>query len=311
MVVCEEYGSAKNKEWNDFVAACKTPIFFFNREYMEYHSDRFIDGSLLFYEGNTLIAIFPASIHGRTLVSHGGLTYGGLLLSPKVRAESVLEVFDQLLVFSKAKGYEKIVYKPIPYVFSVQAAQEDLYALHRVGGKLVRRDFSSVIYLNNRPKLSKGRKWLIARAKKTGLVVSQSTSWNAFYKLLSHVLAKHDAEPVHTAKELELLASLFPENVILKSVDYDGEMIAAALLFKFKNTVHTQYLATSEQGKELGALDYLIETCIQEGSQEEYQFFSFGISTQNQGTELNHGLLNQKESFGARGITIDFYEITL
>src|SRR3990167_1985504 len=307
MVVCEAYTTSKKNVWDDFVSACKTPLFFFKREFMEYHSDRFKDASLMFYEDEILVALFPASIHGGTLVSHGGLTYGGVLLSPKVRAETVLSIFDELLVFSKKEAYEKIIYKPVPHIFSLQAAQEDLYALHRLGAQIVRRDFSSIIYLSNRPKLSKGRRWLVARAKKVGLVVSESVAWGSFHELLSDVLVKHGASPVHSPEELAMLAALFPENIVLKAVEYEGVLIAAALLFKFENTVHTQYLATNEQGKELGALDYLIEDCILERLSEQYQYFSFGISTENHGTVLNFGLLGQKESFGARGMAIDFY----
>ena len=44
------------------------------RGYMDYHSDRFIDNSLMFYEDDKLIALMPASKHGNELRSHGGLT---------------------------------------------------------------------------------------------------------------------------------------------------------------------------------------------------------------------------------------------
>ncbi|WP_411960593.1 GNAT family N-acetyltransferase [Pseudomonas mandelii] len=278
---------------------------------MEYHSDRFIDASLMIYEEEVLVAVLPASRNEDVLVSHGGLTYGGLILSQKVKAETVLESVETMMLFAKSHGFNKILYKATPYIFSIHGAQEDLYSLFRVGAKIVRRDLSSIIFLDRRLKLSKGRKWLIARAKKNNLVVTDSNDWSEFIGLLSGVLEKHGATAVHTPQELELLSSYFPENISLRVVKSEGKLLAATLLFKFGTVVHTQYLATNSEGKEVGALDYLIETCIQESVDGGFKYFSFGVSTEDGGKYINSGLLAQKESFGARGMAIDFYEIKL
>ncbi|MDR9862866.1 MULTISPECIES: GNAT family N-acetyltransferase [Pseudomonas] len=278
---------------------------------MEYHADRFIDASLMIYEDEVLVAVLPASRNDSVLVSHGGLTYGGLILSQKVKAEAVLESVQAVMLFAKSNGFDKIIYKAIPYIFSTHGAQEDLYSLFKVGAEITRRDLSSIIYLDRRLKLSKGRKWLIARAKKNNLVVIDSQNWAEFIGLLNDVLEKHGAVPVHTSQELELLASLFPDNISLRVVKSEEKILAATLLFKFGEVVHTQYLATSAEGKEVGALDHLIETCIQESASGGFKYFSFGVSTEDGGKYINSGLLAQKESFGARAMTIDFYEIKL
>ncbi|MDD2162457.1 GNAT family N-acetyltransferase [Pseudomonas sp. MIL19] len=312
MVVAKVYDTSKKLEWNTFVDGCKTPLFFFKRDFVEYHASRFTDYSLMFFEDEVLVAILPASKHEKMLVSHGGLTYGGVLLSSKVRSETIAEVFFCLAETARKYGFETIIYKSIPYIFHKQGSQDDLYFIfNQLNGRVVRRDLSSVIYLNDRIKLSKGRKWLIARAKKLDLVVSDSTDWALFHGLLSSVLDKHGAAPTHSVSELEQLYALFPKNIKLKVVGSNEGLLAAVLLFKFDGVVHTQYLATSEQGKECGALDYLLETLIQDSLAEGYTYFSFGISTEEQGKYLNQGLAAQKESFGARGIAIDFYEITL
>lgn len=312
MVTCIMYDASLKDQWDSFVDDCKTPLFFFKRDFLEYHADRFIDSSLMFYEDDALVAILPATKLNDQLVSHGGITYGGFLYSARLRAATLRSVFEVFRDWASAAGFRKAIYKAIPPIFHAQPAQEDLYFIHNaLGGTVYRRDLSSVIYLKDRLKLSKGRKWLIARAKKLGLEVSVSKDWSRFHDLLTDVLVKHGAEPVHSIDELKLLASRFGNNIELKAVDKDGVMIAAALLFKFNNVVHSQYLATSELGKETGALDYLIEEVIQDTKASGYEFFSFGISTENQGRTLNDGLLQQKESFGARGMVIDFYGIDI
>lgn len=312
MVVAKLYKAEDKSSWDGFVAQCKAPLFFFQRDYLEYHADRFSDASLLFYQDEELLAVFPASREADILSSHGGLTYGGLLLSERVRSETVIAITKVLAKKVYELGCRKIIYKAIPYLFYTQGSQEDLYAIvNHLGAKIVRRDLSSVIYLDNRLKLSKGRRWLISRAQKAGLKVSQSTDWPAFHRLLAAVLSRHGVKPVHSVSELVTLAALFPNNIRLMVVEQEGLIEAAALLFQFQTTVHTQYLATSEAGKALGALDFLIENCIAEAQSQGYSYFSFGASTEQQGRVLNTGLVAQKENFGARGVVLDFYEIEL
>ena len=300
------------KEWDLFVEQSKTPLFFFKRDFLEYHADRFIDSSLVCYSDNKLVAIFPATKSDQYLISHGGLTYGGLIVSEKLRAELINDVLVSIIEKARELHVTKITYKAIPHIFYTQGAQEDLYFLtNNFKAQLIRRDLSSVIYLDNRLKPSKGRKWLIARAKKMELQVTSSNNYTDFYQLLSDVLIKHGTKPIHSSSELEYLAKTFPNNISLKVIEKDNELLAAVWLFQFNSVVHTQYMATNEQGKELGALDLLLESCIEESQKNGLKYFSFGISTEQQGTFLNQGLIAQKEGFGARGIALDFYEITL
>ena len=68
-------------------------------------------------------------------------------------------------------------------------------------------------------------------------------------------------------------------------------------------------MAASPEGKQVGALDYLIALLLL--SIEEHPYLDFGISTEAAGTILNSGLIFQKEGFGARGICYDTYLFNL
>lgn len=309
MVTWRRYTTDDRAVWDAFVCAARSRLFLFERAFMEYHANRYTDESLLCWDDKRLIAVLPASRHGDQLVSHGGLTYGGLILSDKVRAGVVLETFEALLAYARDAGISSLVYKAVPYIFHRQPAQEDLYALFRLGAQLIRRDISSVIHLDARGKLSKGRKWLIARARREGLQIRPSEDWAGFHALLSEVLAVHGAAPVHSVDELRYLATQFPERILLRVAEHQGQPLAATLLFVFDQVVHTQYIATSEAGKQLGALDFLLEGLIDEYAGRGFKYFSFGISTEAQGRVLNPGLIAQKEGFGARGIALDFYKV--
>ena len=81
----------------------------FNRDFMDYHKDRFIDRSLLFYDDDELFAIFPASAKETVLTSHGGLTYGGFILGAGAKQHTVNDCFTALLSYAKTNGFTKII----------------------------------------------------------------------------------------------------------------------------------------------------------------------------------------------------------
>lgn len=311
MVAWRRYEAADEAVWDVFVRNGRARLFFYERAFMEYHADRFTDHSLLCWDDDRLIAVLPASQTDETLLSHGGLTYGGLVLAPRTRAIEVLQAFEALRDYAQKAGIARIVYKAVPYIFHALPSQDDLYALTRINARLVRRDISSVIYLDAPRKPSKGRKWLIARAKKAQLVVTESSDWEGFHALVTSVLARHGAVPVHTVDELRYLKGRFEERISLRCVQQDGKLLAAALIFLFDTVAHTQYIATSEEGKSLGALDFLLDEVIEECAGAGKKYFSFGISSENGGRDLNEGLIAQKEGFGGRGVTLDWYEVNV
>jgi len=86
--------------WNDFLLKCKNYHFMFNRDFMEYHSDRFKDFSLIFKnDKHKIIALLPGNIKDKIFYSHQGLTFGGFLIDRGVHTADMLELFAQLKIF--------------------------------------------------------------------------------------------------------------------------------------------------------------------------------------------------------------------
>ena len=140
------YTSAHHDEWNKFVAASKNGTFLFDRRFMDYHADRFEDCSLMIYRRGVLYALLPANIKGEVLTSHGGLTYGGLVMSDKCTAKGVQEAFEAINDYLRVIAVRKVVYKAIPWIYHQQPAEEDLFALTSVCfARLIIRDISSAI----------------------------------------------------------------------------------------------------------------------------------------------------------------------
>lgn len=307
MIKVVPYRDILARAWDVVVSSSMAGNFLHLRKYMDYHSDRFVDCSLIVERSGKPVAVFPASQHGRTIISHGGLTYGGLLATNELRIEDTLHVFSEIREYYRSLGVEKLIYKAIPYVYQRYPAQEDLYALYRFGAKVTRRDVSSVIELCKDFKYSKGRKWSINKAKKAGVVLRVNDDFSSFYNLLFSVLKKFDTTPTHNLTELVLLHSRFPLQIVLYEALLGSELLAGGVIYDFGDTVHTQYLASSDNGREVGALDYLLSHLI-ENVYDDRRFFSFGISTEESGQKLNKGLISQKEGFGARAVVHDFYE---
>lgn len=87
----------------------------------------------------------------------------------------------------------------------------------------------------------------------------------------------------------------------------EDTLLAGVLVYDFGRTVHTQYMAASEQGRELNALSLLLGELIGHRYADRI-YFSFGVSTEREGRYLNGGLIMQKERFGARAVVHDFYQ---
>ena len=107
-----KYEGNRKLEWDNFAKSSKNGHFFFYRDYMEYHSDRFQDFSLIIYnyKGN-IMALLPASIDGDTVISHGGLTFGGFVCDSKMTAAKMLDVFASVKHFLKNAGVRMFIYK--------------------------------------------------------------------------------------------------------------------------------------------------------------------------------------------------------
>ncbi len=305
------YTPEHQQEWDKYVEESRNGVFLFNRNYMEYHADRFKDHSLMFYRKNQLAGLLPANLKDDALQSHGGLTFGGVIVGYNTKTAVMLQIFDALISHCRNLGIKSVFYKAVPYIYHSVPANEDLYALFRYNAKLVARNASSTIPLPSNHSFSNGRMCSIHKALKNGLVVKQTDDLETFMQLLRETLSeRHSVKPVHTTEEMKLLAGRFPQNIKLFA-SYSGErMLAGLLIYESKNVAHVQYAANCKEGMNLGAQD-LIEDYLINTYYKDKRYYDFGISTENFGQVLNEGLIARKESFGANSVMYDQYELTL
>ena len=295
--------------WNSFVNKARNATFLFDRNYMDYHADRFDDNSFMFYHKGKLKAVLPANVAGDTLYSHQGLTYGGLLLDKKATVEDVLECFDSLNSWLRENGISKVVYKALPWIYQQYPSEEDLYALTwKCKAQLISRNIASTIVIDNKLKFAESRKSGIRKALSLNIEVGESNDVDGFWHVLEDNLGnRYNAKPVHTANEMKLLMSRFPNNIRLYVAKMNGEIVGGTLIYVTPQVVHTQYISASVEGKKHGALDLLFDYIINK-VYANCRYFDFGKSTEQGGAYLNEPLIFQKEGFGGRGVCYDWYQ---
>lgn len=296
-------------EWNQFVDHSKNATFLLNRSYMDYHADRFSDCSLVIRSKGRIVALLPANISGSIVFSHGGLTYGGLITDHRMTANLMIDIVRSINDFIKVHiGATAVVYKPSPWIYHSMPSEEDLYALSSVcHASLSAREISSTICLDNRPNFSELRRRCVKKAEKAGIDVRECDDFSAFWQILStNLKCKYGVSPVHSLEEILLLKHRFPKQIRLFLAFLHDVPLAGTVIFDTPHVLHSQYIAASPQGKDIGALDsifaHIIGNC--HGS---HRFFDFGKSTEQHGKYLNSSLIFQKEGFGGRAVCYDTY----
>ena len=306
----KQYSPDCADEWTQFVAGSKNGTFLFDRRYMDYHQDRFRDHSLMFYQDGRLLAVLPAHVDGDTLYTHRGLTYGGLVMSPRLTIVETMALFRELNAMLRDEGLKRVVYKAVPWIYHHLSAEEDLYALyHECHARIVARDYSTNIFLGAGLRWERVRRRGVVRAQRAGITVERSDSYADFWRVLADNLGtKYGVQPVHTLAEIELLHGRFPDNIVLYQAVRDGQVLGGVVLYLSPPVVHAQYSSATPEGKSLGAIDAIYER-IMLHDYKDWPYFDFGRSTENpDGSGLNEPLVFQKEGFGARGLCYDIYE---
>ena len=309
------YEAAHAEAWDAFCAGAFNATMLHTRRFLCYHGDRFEDLSLLLRDGTKLLGVFPAarSLSDPTLVvSHPGATYGGLVHQAKLGGARMMFALEAIARHYAAAGYRRLHYKPVPFIYPTIPAQDDLYALFRLGARRLRCDLASCIDLGAPRAPSQRRRRGLSKALSAVSLSSDPGHLEALWAVIAENLArKHGARPVHSVHELMLLRHRFPDQISLRVALIDGAVEAGIVLFNSINVWHAQYIAASETAYTISALDAVFDAAIRDAHQIGARYFDFGISTEQEGHLLNDGLHRFKTEFGGGGVAYEFYELQL
>lgn len=302
-----------------FIMDKKTNGEFVNTiKYLSYHpTDRFVSDSIYVIDkgskeirGVMVAALDPYD--DSCIVSHPGTSFAGPIVSRSLSITDAEEVIYMMLEYYESK-YKKVVVRPKPEYFSLQPVEYVSYFLLRRGYGYSMVGLSNVVNIsdvnspedvlslydstkrNQTRKVLKSEKFFFGESAEI-----RDDSWANMNEVLS---TKHNVNSVHTLEEIRQLKEMFPDNVGVYYANMsDGEYGASGIVYKYKDTFHTQYLDTnySYTGEYPNLLVFY--NLILEARKLGYKRFSIGISTEDNGEFLNYGLYKYKDGYGGGSI---------
>ena len=312
----QSYESTHTDAWEDLVARSTNGNMLHTRRFISYHRDRFHDRSVILQHRRRLVGVFPAAEdpgNPKVVISHPGLTFGGLVHDGSIRGEAMIHALQQVADHYRSLGYRQLRYKAIPATYHSVPAEDDRYALSGLNARRYQCDLAVALNLACRGRVSQIRARSLRRAELAG--VSTAESWAeiaSFWEILQMNLAqRHGARPVHSLDEISLLHERFPDNIVLITATIGSALVGGTLLFAMGPVLRMQYTATTRQGRALSATDPMIEHAIQLARKRGCSFFDLGGCTRDEGRDVHQGLYYFKASFGGGGVVYEQYEYDL
>ena len=301
------YTPTAAEEWDAFIESCPMATFLHSRRFLSYHGDRFNDCSLLFVDGESLLGVLPAAATEKTVESHPGATFGGIIHNGDLTGNKMQEAVRLAAAYYRQAGYSSLIYRAPPACYRRRPCDDDLYALYQSGANLSACKLSCVINLVDRGKISHARHKGKKKAIREGLTLASGVEYlPAIWQLVeNNMYLRHRSKPTHSYDEIARLSEMFPDNIKFYAGLLADNIVCGGVLFISPTVWHAQYIHANEMGRKIYALDLFYEYLIGRAIEDGMRYFSFGVSNQPtaEGGELNIGLHAFKKQFGGGGET--------
>ncbi|BAO76631.1 GNAT family N-acetyltransferase [Winogradskyella sp. PG-2] len=302
------YNSSDKIIWDDFASKSNQDTFLFQRDFIDYHSERFQDFSLMIYKGDKLIALLPANVKDKILYSHQGLSYGGLIIWSQTRFNDYVNIVQAVLKYIDSKSIEQFFIKALPSIYNELISEEWNYIANSLDVKIETTDSYFIIDNSKDYAPNRNRRRALKNAESQSIeIVDDDIDFFWEYILSKNLKNKFGIKPVHTIEEIKLLINRFPNNIKFYATKINDTLTAGVVLFETKHVAHFQYSSGNEECSETGSLDVLFHHIIEKYQNKKY--ISFGSSSTDKSLKVSKGLMYWKESFGARLITQNTYAI--
>ena len=308
------------REWDRFIAESENGTIFHTRQFLGYHPEgRFKDHSLIIKSRDKIKALFPATEvqldKDKTLISHRGSSYGGFVYRD-LGIRDAFNIVQNLKEHARGQGFTRIILTLPPLVYMKRYSNYIDFALLQNGFRYMKREISSVLQLPGSsadilPMFKPEARTATRKSIKNEIAIRKCDDYERYYEILKHNLAlRHHVKPTHTLAELKKLVEIFPNKIHLWGAYLQDTMIAGVVNFMCNdNVVLAFYISDDKTYQAYRPVNNLFYHIFQWAIDAGYTFYDFGIFTVNM--EPNWGLGKFKESFGARGLFRDTFEILL
>lgn len=317
------YKKSCETEWDDFVASSRNGTFMQQRTFLNYHPpERFIDCSLMIYNSSgKIIAVIPAAqkIEGQKTVfsSYPGASHGGIVVDQKFTTADAMALVPLLTEHCRSNNFKAIEIKMVPRIYHSWPSDEVDFSLRYYGFSIANSELATALPLkeiaNASELLVQSSQRNIRKAQKLGVTVKESNDYATFWDILANNLKqRHNAQPTHTLAEIIDLTNRYPQSIKLFASFFEDKMVGGVVAFLLNNRVINCFcIANNDEYQHLRSVELLFYRLINWGMERGYYYLDWGISTENKGLRLNHGLFKFKEKFGGRGVLREMYYFDL
>lgn len=290
------------KTWDDFVYNFSfNGTVFHTKEFLSYHpEDRFQDESVLIYDDNKLLSVFPCCFlnNSNKYFSHGGSSHGGPVILKGLKSSKIIEIIKLVIEYYKKLQHPLSMRIP-EQVFSDEPIDPILYGFQSQGFKLSTELSVSAPLKNLESRLSKNSIRNIKKYKDFELVYDDK-SYTLFHNMLTENLKKHNATPTHSLSELLNLRDIFgPQRNMLILTKQNNQILSGIWSVKCRNTWYAFYICKDYNIQGNHSTAFSLYQSMVESRSKGATDYCFGICTENGGSYLNTGLVDFKESMGA------------
>lgn len=315
----EAFSDNSKNIWDEFVEnRSVNGTFLHTRRFLGYHPvGRFEDSSLIIKDKKRrLVAVIPGCTQYedgiKTFYSHKGSTFGGPVVSADVYyAENLAEILECAQKYLKEQGFQKVIYKITPDIFSSQKNDLLEYLLYYEGyaeEKELNLYIDYDTYSEDVIKMvSRRKRRSILCCAEADLELRELTSQEEIcqmHHILELSLQKYFLRPIHTPEEMfRFREVVIPEECGFYGLFMEDRMVAGAMMFYFHaaSTAHAQNICSlPEYSKKLSPSTYMFFRMIEEMRRKGFQRLSWGIASEHGGKEINWGITRSKEEYGSK-----------
>lgn len=320
MVTCRQLSESgiSSYDWDNYVDSANNGTIFHTRKFLGYHrADKFVDTSLVFNKRDRIIALLPAARISNApkniYISHPGASWGGFVYRERLKYSEAEELVSKLVEYCRAESYDRIELTLPPQIY-YEVFQDDIsFALLKHDFIYKKRELSSVVNVSSFSKegVDRSVRKGVNKAERLNIEIKESINdWDDFYQLLTAGLADKGASPTHALSELLRLKELFPDRIILWGVYSDGRLVGGMCNWRVSRDTWLVFYSTYDLSmSDSRILDFLFFSCLERYSLQGVKYLDFGTSSLNM--QVNPGLINFKENFGAYSLFRDTYSLDL
>jgi hypothetical protein len=300
--------------WKAFLAGSNNGTLFHDLDFLDYHPPGKYDfRHLIALRENCIEALVPGAVSDNGIfVSVAGASIGGPVVKKSVTAEACLRLVEALQIYAKSAGWRGIEITLPPPIYHDEPDQKIEFALYRSGFELAHRSMPLLIPLDHkgddhyRRLFRQSQRSYVRACRQKGVIVTEAgvEALGEFLELFAETYARLQALPAHTPQDIETLFYRLPTRLRIWSAKLEGKPIAGVLLFILNHNICTTfYICDCVSHREFHGSTVLLAELADVLARRGFRYIDLGPSASS--THFNHGVVNFKESLGARAFCRD------